>query len=166
MLENLERIKFQNRFKHLLCLILGFLKLFHAVISILIVSIQRLMPQPKDPFFTIIYLISIRSYSYIVDFLINISLLYLFYCQGKLAEGKICRTSIDLENTIRMSSFRGMSYRPVQRSYNEVRDDQNIYVVNSTSPNVEKSRQLNSSSLRLNMRNNDDVHDEATEQEM
>jgi hypothetical protein len=46
-------------------------------------------PQPKNATFTEIYLITIRSYSYLVDFLTMITLLYLFYSQGILHERQL-----------------------------------------------------------------------------
>ena len=43
---------------------------------------------PSSPKFNLAYLIVIRTYCYIIDFLIMTTLLYLFYCLGKAAENE------------------------------------------------------------------------------
>ena len=60
------------------------LKVINALANIIIVLLLHLKYQFTDPNFNIVTLILMRSYAYIVDFLLMVTLIYLFYCQSIL----------------------------------------------------------------------------------
>ena len=65
-------------------------KLVHGLCQSIIVSMQFLLNTDRrnlwSPTINYIFLLTIMPFAYIVDFLIIVTLLYLFYCQGKSAE--------------------------------------------------------------------------------
>ena len=65
-------------------LCLWMLKVINALANIIIVLLLHLKYQFTDPNFNIVTLILMRSYAYIVDFLLMVTLIYLFYCQSIL----------------------------------------------------------------------------------
>ncbi len=105
-----------NSFILIWAMLLATMKTLHAIISIFIVSAQRLWLQPKNPTFTVIYLVCIRSYSYLVDFLTMVSLLYLFYSQALLNEKQIKANTDDIVNGRSQRTISVMSSNP----FNEV----------------------------------------------
>ena len=67
-------------------------KFLHALGLGVIVSLQCVLNTDRQnlysPSLNIAYLFLIRTFAYVVDFLIVMTLLYLFYCQGRTAERK------------------------------------------------------------------------------
>ena len=67
-------------------------KLIHALALAIVVSLQLTLNTDRQnlysPGLNIAYLFLIRTFAYVVDFLIVMTLLYLFYCQGRTAERK------------------------------------------------------------------------------
>ena len=54
-------------------------KVLHGLATIILVTIERLDPNHSDGFFAL-YSFSMRTYTYFVDFLNMVTLLYLFHC--------------------------------------------------------------------------------------
>jgi hypothetical protein len=67
---------------------LWIIKLTYGLASIFLVSIERLGDNVEQnlPRLFFLYYFSMRTYSYIVDFLFTVTLIYLFYSQAKLAQ--------------------------------------------------------------------------------
>ena len=68
-------------------------KFMHALGLGVIVSLQCVLNTDRQnlysPGLNFAYLFLIRTFAYVVDFLIVMTLLYLFYCQGRKAERKL-----------------------------------------------------------------------------
>ena len=62
------------------------MKLIHAIAMVYLVPLRRF--KMEDDNIKFIYFVFIRTYSYIVDILNMITLLYLFYLQAKLVASK------------------------------------------------------------------------------
>jgi hypothetical protein len=60
-------------------LMMWFTKVLHGLATIILVTVERLYPDRSSDFF-VIYSFSMRTYTYVVDFLNMVTLLYLFYC--------------------------------------------------------------------------------------
>ena len=65
-------------------------KLLHALGQGILISLACIINQDrnnlKNPTIQNMYLFTIKTYTYVVDFLNMVALLYLFYCQGKAVE--------------------------------------------------------------------------------
>ena len=75
--------------------LMWFLKLIHALALVFLVTLRRL--KIEDPNIKYLNFVLIRTYSYIVDFLNMITLLYLFYLQPKFVPKKKKLTKEELE---------------------------------------------------------------------
>lgn len=76
------------------------LKVINALANIIIVLLLHLKYQFTDPNFNIVTLILMRSYAYIVDFLLMVTLIYLFYCQSILQKANRAMSTKNLLNII------------------------------------------------------------------
>jgi hypothetical protein len=85
-----ESLQFTLKNKLILLMILfnWLLKFLHAMALIFVVALRRFsLMYEKEPsqFIATLYLISLRTYGYVVDFLNMMALLYLFKCQADVA---------------------------------------------------------------------------------
>lgn len=87
MLQNGRKLTRLHKITIMWTLLMYLLKIVHALATVELHTYERIATG-KSFTFELVYLILVRTYAYVVDFLTMMTLLYLFYCQGVLAEKK------------------------------------------------------------------------------